>query len=58
MRKAWENGGLVVRISQLENRILSIDGVVDVLNTTINGATSNIILDQSEIPLLGTLEVI
>lgn len=57
MRKVWENGGLIVRISQIENRILGIDGVIDVLNTTINGNTSNIILEQSEIPLLGTLEV-
>lgn len=57
MRKIWENGGLIVRISQIENRILGIDGVIDVLNTTINGNTSNIILEQSEIPLLGTLEV-
>lgn len=57
MRKVWENGGLIVRISQIENRILGIDGVIDVLNTTINGNTSNITLEQSEIPLLGTLEV-
>lgn len=57
MRKVWGNGGLIVRISQIENRILGIDGVIDVLNTTINGNTSNITLEQSEIPLLGTLEV-
>lgn len=57
MRKVWENGGLIVRISQIENRILSIDGVIDVLDTTINRDTSNIILEQSEIPLLGALEV-
>lgn len=57
MRKIWENGGLIVRISQIENRILSIDGVIDVLDTAINGDTSNIILEQSEIPLLGNLEV-
>lgn len=57
MRKVWENGGLVVRISQIENRILGIDGVLDVLNTKINGSTENLPLNTEEIPVLGRLEV-
>lgn len=57
MRKVWENGGLIVRISQIENRILSIDGVLDVLNTRINGSAENLTLDQAEIPVMGGVEV-
>ena len=57
MRKAWENGSLIVRISQIENRILSIEGVLDVLNTKINGSTENLPLNVEEIPVIGKVEV-
>ena len=57
MRKAWENGSLIVRISQLENRILSIEGVLDVMDTKINGSTENLILNIEEVPVMGSLEV-
>ncbi len=57
LRKLWEKGGLIVRISQIETRILSIAGVIDVLNTTINGSDSNLVLESSQLPVLGTLEV-
>lgn len=55
MRKAWaENEGeLVVRISQIENRILNLDGVLDIADTTINGVADNLILEVAEIPVLG-----
>lgn len=53
IRKNWEdNDASVVRISQLENRILGIDGVIDVLNTIINGVEQNLTLGFSEIPVL------
>ena len=57
MRKAWENGGLVVRISQIENRILGVDGVQDVINTTANGSTENLVLEVDQLPIMGELEV-
>lgn len=57
MRKAWENGGLIVRISQIENRILGIEGIIDVQGTTVNGGTSNLVLDVSQIPMLKSVEV-
>ena len=57
IRKNWEdNDTSVVRISQLENRILGIDGVIDVLNTTINGTDQNFTLEFSEIPVLGEVQ--
>lgn len=57
MRKVWENGGLVVRISQIENRILGVDGVLDVINTTANGSTENLVLEVDQLPIMGELEV-
>ena len=56
IRKQWANEeNSVVRISQIETRILNITGVVDVNGTTINGATSNLVLGSYEIPVLGVI---
>lgn len=57
MRKAWENGGLVVRISQIENRILGVDGVLDVVNTKANDSEENIALEVEQLPIIGDVEV-
>lgn len=55
LRKQWEEfeGNLVVRISQIENRLLNIDGVMDIADTQINGGTVNLELAQEEIPVFG-----
>jgi len=53
MRKAWENSDLVVRISQIENRLLNLEGVLDIADTTINGVEDNLILKQDELPVFG-----
>lgn len=53
MRKAWERGNLVVRISQVENRLLNLDGVLDIAGTTINGVADNLILAVDELPVFG-----
>lgn len=53
MRKSWENGSLVVRISQVENRLLNLDGVLDIEDTKINGVEDNLILEQGELPVFG-----
>lgn len=57
LRKAWEDGGLVLRISQLENRILGVDGVLDVVSTTVNGGEDNLVLEVEQLPVMGELEV-
>ncbi|NYV63823.1 baseplate J/gp47 family protein [Bacillus sp. Gen3] len=55
IRKEWKKGeSLVLRISHLESRILAIDGVQDILNTTLNGNPGNIILPR-EIPVKGSV---
>lgn len=46
---------LVVRISQIEVRLLAIPGVIDIAGTTINAEESNLQLDADAIPIRGTL---
>ncbi|MGN0680281.1 MAG: baseplate J/gp47 family protein [Oscillospiraceae bacterium] len=54
LRKKWEDiGSLTVRISQIETRILDIEGIVDIADTTINGAAENITLGAYEVPVMG-----
>lgn len=56
MSKTWaDNNNLIVRISQLESRILGCEGVIDVFGTTLNGATSNLSLDKDAIPVRGLI---
>lgn len=56
LRKAWESNdknSMPVRISQIESRILTVEGVLDVGETTINGSTDNLVLTYEQIPILG-----
>lgn len=54
LRTAWANeSASVVRISQIETRILNLTGVVDINNTKINNAASNLVLGAYEIPVMG-----
>ena len=54
--EVWdENENLIVRISQLESKILACEGVIDVQGTTLNGSTSNLSLAVDEIPVRGTV---
>ena len=50
--KSWAStSSLIVRIAQIETRLLQIKGIVDIGNTTINGVNKNLALDQYEIPV-------
>ena len=54
LRSQWaDSPSLVVRISQIEVRILAITGIVDVQNTKLNRQQQNIELGPYEIPVLG-----
>ena len=55
LKKTWEQeeGKLVVRISQIETRLLTLEGVLDVANTTINGVADNFTLTAEELPIFG-----
>ena len=54
LRSQWaDSETLVVRISQIEVRVLAINGIVDIQNTKLNGQQQNIELGPYEIPVLG-----
>lgn len=54
LRKGWaDTAYLVVRISQIEARLLSIKGIVDIENTKINGSTDSLTLGKYEVPVFG-----
>ncbi|WP_368653774.1 baseplate J/gp47 family protein [Ornithinibacillus sp. 4-3] len=55
LRITWQDRDeldLVVRISQIESRILNVSGVLDVANTLLNGQGSNIEVSSDNIPIL------
>ncbi|MCI8565962.1 MAG: phage tail protein [Lachnospiraceae bacterium] len=54
LRKEWADSScLIVRVSQVENRLLNVPGVVDVRGTSINGMSENLYLGEYEIPVFG-----
>ena len=54
LRKEWaDSTNIVVRISQLETRILGVKGVVDITDTKVNGSANNFNLTEYQIPVLG-----
>ena len=48
-----DSENLIVRISQLETRLLNLDGVIDIANTKINNNDSNFVLNADSIAILG-----
>lgn len=57
LAEGWadQNEPLVVRISQIESRLLGITGILDIANTTINEKAANHTLALDHIPVLGSL---
>ena len=54
IRKEWANHTeSIVRISQIETKILQIKGIIDISNTKINGSSSNLTLTEYQIPMIG-----
>lgn len=56
IRKAWEENETndsVVRVARVDEAILSVDGVLDVKDTTLNGSAENIILPYTQVPVIG-----
>jgi len=53
LRKQWsEEENTIVRISQIEARILNVEGVADIHTTKINGKEENLTLGLDEVPIL------
>ena len=54
IRKEWANqSASVVRIAQIESRIMALKGVLDIVNTKINDSESNLMLTKYQIPVFG-----
>ena len=52
-----EDGDIVVRLSQIEMRLLNLKGVLDVTGTTLNGRAQNLLLSEGKLPKRGTVSV-
>lgn len=56
LAKTWaDNDNLIVRISQIETRLLNVQGIVDIADTTINGKAQNFIVAADNIPIRGNI---
>lgn len=54
LSSTWaDETNLVVRISQIETRLLNLTGILDIGNTTINGLAQNLVLGNVSIPVRG-----
>lgn len=62
LRQGWADGkvwrdsaGLMIYIARIENAILSVEGLLDVTGTAINGSTDSVQVEIDEVPVMGTL---
>lgn len=46
---------IIVRISQIETRLLGLTGIMDIADTSINGRAQNLELGPDSIPVRGTI---
>lgn len=54
LRRGWaDRVSTVVRISQIEARILAVRGVADIADTRLNGVAANLVLGEYDIPVTG-----
>lgn len=53
--KEEDEQGVVIRISQIETRLLGVDGILDIADTTLNGGTTNLELADDQIPKRGAV---
>lgn len=54
LNKTWDaNTNLIVRISQIETRLLNVEGIIDIANTTIEEVAQNYTLGENAIANLG-----
>ena len=55
LNSTWSTeNGLLVRVSQIESRLLAVVGIVDIAGTKLNGGTANITLAADAVAVRGT----
>ena len=55
LNKEWEATAIIVRISQLDAKILDVQGVVDITGTTLNGEAKNLEIGADNIAVRGNI---
>lgn len=56
LKQNWAaSDNIIIRISQIESRLLSVEGIEDISDTKINGNGNNLILDDENIPIRGEI---
>ncbi len=56
LNQSWENEqNIVVRVSRIESRILDLEGVVDVSDTTLNGQQKNVVVESDNVVVRGNI---
>lgn len=56
LAKGWENEEYItVRILKVNAAIASVEGIIDVQNTALNGTEENLLLDPNAIPVKGVI---
>ncbi len=56
LRTDWANqNNTIVRIAQIESRIMNLPGVLDIMDTTLNDSTANFLLTEFQLPTLGVI---
>lgn len=56
LRSSWAvSESLVVRVSQIEARLLGLTGILDITGTTLNGSAENLLLGPDVIPVKGEI---
>lgn len=56
LNHSWEDiNNIIVRISQIESRLLNVKGILDVGGTKLNGRTENVQLDKDAVAIRGTI---
>lgn len=56
LSQVWdESDNLIVRVSQIETRLLNAAGVIDIQDTKINGVQGNFVVPADSIPVRGSI---
>ena len=54
--KTWQDSSsIVVRVSAVEQKLLSVTGVLDVADVQLNGGNENITTTTYQVPVMGTV---
>lgn len=56
LNKTWaDSDNIIIRKSHLETRLLSVEGILDISNTTLNNSSQNVVLNSNSIAARGSL---